>query len=325
MRRSAGRPAHARACLLTGLLIILSLALSAAAPARAARLLVVCQGGGVVSVVDTSALRVTAEIAVGPGPAAIAVSPDSATAYVTHPDAGRLTRIDTARGAVRDAARIGGQPFGIAVDGDGTLYVSDWSADAVRRLDPGTFGITGVVKVGRAPAGLALDRRRRELYSADREAGTLSIIDLATFTRSAALPVGDGPYAFDTSDDPHTLWLVNARGGDLVGLRKATRTLTRVPVGKMPYGVASDPDSGRVLVANQQSGTLSLIASDPATAPRTLRVGGSPEGVRIDPAGPIAYVVDWFSDAVLVIDLDTFSVRTRIPVGKGPRALVLVP
>ncbi|WP_454918450.1 YncE family protein [Xanthobacter sediminis] len=149
-------------------------------------------------------------------------------------------------------------------------------------------------------------------------------MDLATFARVASVPVGEGPYGFDGGDGP-LLRVVNVRSGDLAEMDKAVRTVTRLAVGKMPYGVASAPGSGQALVANQQSGTLSLVSAGGARDIRTLRVGGSPEGVLLDPARHRAYVTDWFSDQVLMIDMDAFQVERRIAVCKGPRSLALAP
>lgn len=294
-----------------------------AEPAGAASLLVVCQGSDEVGVVDTRQLALVRRIAVPPAPAAIALAPDGASAFVTHPDAGRVTRIDVARSEVVASVAIGGQPFGIVADPDGRwLYVGDWSGDRVLRLETATLAQSATTPVGRAPAGLALDSHRRELYSADRESGTISIVDLDGFARTMAVPVGEGPYSFDATHDPHQLRVVNVRSGDVAEMDKESRAVVRHPVGKMPYGVASMPVSGDVLVANQQSGSLSLLTTGAA---RTLKVGGSPEAVKRDPARALAYVTDWFSDQLLVVDLEAFRVRTRIAVCRGPRSLALVP
>ncbi|MDQ0504073.1 YncE family protein [Xanthobacter agilis] len=298
----------------------------AAGAASASELLVVCQSGAELRGVETQHFTTTRQLKLPKAPAALALSPDRASAFITHPDAGLLTRVDLARSALITSAAIGGQPFGIVADPDGrTLYVGDWSADRVRRLDAASLAETGSVAVGRSPAGLALDPARRELYSADREAGAVSIIDLETFTRVATVPVGEGPYSFDTSGDRRTLRVVNVRSGDLAEIDKDSHAVTRLAVGKMPYGAASLSRTGEVLVANQQSGTLSLVAAGASRPIRTLRVGGSPEGVAVDPSHPRAYVADWFSDQVLVVDLDALQVAARIGVCKGPRSLTLLP
>ncbi|MFG1402981.1 YncE family protein [Xanthobacter sediminis] len=294
-------------------------------PASAARLLVVCQGGNEVRIVDPDAPAAARGIPVPRAPAAIALAPGGG-AYVTHPDAGLVTRIDIERAEVTASAPVGGQPFGIVADPDGTsLYVGDWSADRVRRLDAKTFAETGRVAVGRAPAGLAIDGRRRELYSADRESGAVSVIDLATFAHVASVPAGEGPYAFDDADDPSRLRVVSVRSGELVEIDKAKRISTREPVGRMPYGVASDPRTREVVVANQQSGSLTLLLADKSVSSRTLRVGGSPEAVQIESERRRAYVTDWFADKIIIVDLDAFRVADRISVCKGPRGLALLP
>ncbi len=41
--------------------------------------------------------------------------------------------------------------------------------------------------------------------------------------------------------------------------------------------------------------------------------------------GGFAYVANWFSDDVSVIDLATLRETRRIPVAEGPRSLAVVP
>lgn len=304
----------------------LLLAGPAATPLHAESLFVVCQSGAEISVIDLSAGAVAERIPVPKAPAGIAVSPDGGTAYVTHPDAGLLTRIDTTTRQVVDTTFIGGQPFAVVADPDGdTLYVSDWAGDAVHRLDGRTLARTGTVGVGRAPAGLALDAHRRRLYSADRESDAVSVIDIARFSRIASVPVGRAPYAFDAGNDPGFLAVANVRSGDIALIDKADHAVSRLPAGRMPYGLAVVPGTGRILVANQQSGTVSLL--DPKTRRETasVRLGGSPESVVVSSDGQLAYVSEWFDDAVAVIDLDGLAVRARIRVGQGPRTMATVP
>ncbi|HHY49769.1 MAG TPA: YncE family protein [Alphaproteobacteria bacterium] len=93
--------------------------------------------------------------------------------------------------------------------------------------------------------------------------------------------------------------------------------------GAMPYGAAVTPDGARVLVTNQQAGTVSVLASDGTSSP-PIKVGDYPEGVIIGADGMRAYVANWFSDDVAVLDLDTLKVIRRIKCPGGPRAIVSV-
>lgn len=54
-----------------------------------------------------------------------------------------------------------------------------------------------------------------------------------------------------------------------------------------------------------------------------MPVGRYPEGVAV--AGTTAYVANWFSDSVSVLDLATLTETARIAVPEGPRSLVVGP
>lgn len=305
-------------------LLFLPLLALLASPLQAATLLVVCQAGAAVSVVDTTTFTETRRIPLAAGPASLAHVPQTHSVYVTHPDAGLLSRIDEQNLTSATTFSIGGQPFGIASDGR-QLFVGDWSANTVRRFSLPDLQLTAAVSVGRSPAGLTIDPERRELYSADREGGTVSVVDLATFETRASIPVGNAPYAFDTAAPQALLTVADVRAGRIARIDKASHAITYFPTGKMPYGLATDLPSGRILVANQQSGTLSIL--DPARPHQShqLRAGTAPEGVVVDPTERRAYVTDWFADTVLVIDLDGEAITAKIPVAAGPRNLILLP
>ena len=89
----------------------------------------------------------------------------------------------------------------------------------------------------------------------------------------------------------------------------------------MPYGVAVSPDGGLILVTNQQGGTLVVVDATDGMWRATVRVGRYPEGVVIAEAS--AYVANWFSDSVSVIDMATLRETARIAVPDGPRSLAV--
>lgn len=291
----------------------------------AGTLLALCQGAAEVNVVDPAASVVRARIAVDKVPAGIALSPDGAFAFITHPDIGLLTRLDVRTQKVAATAHLGGQPFGIAAAPDGTtLYVGDWSGDRVVRVDARTLAVTGALPVGRAPAHLAIDPGGRTLYSADRESDAVSVIALPAFTRTAAIPVGRAPYALDASD-PARVAVADVRSGDVALLATDGHAVTRIGGMKMPYGVAFVPGRGLLLTTDQQAGTLEVIDLVSGTIIKRIRLGGSPEDVVVDlPAGR-AYVAEWFANRITAIDLADFSIAARIPVCDGPRVMALVP
>lgn len=304
-------------------LAILGLAWSA--PAAAGTLLALCQGAAEVDVIDTTAAVVSARVKVDKVPAGISISPDGASAFITHPDIGLLTRLDVKTWAVAATAHIGGQPFGIAAAPDGeSLYVSDWSGDRVLRVDPRTLAVTGTVAVGRSPAHLAMDPDGRTLYSADRESDEVSVIALPAMTRTAAIPVGRAPYALDAAD-PKRVAVADVRSGDVALIAKASHEVARIGGMKMPYGVAFVPGQNLLLATDQQAGTLDLIDLPARAIIKRLRLGGSPEDVLVDAQTGRAFVAEWFADRVTAVTLADFTIAARIPVCEGPRVMVLMP
>lgn len=294
-------------------------------PAAAGTLLAVCQGAAEVEVIDTATSTVSARVKVDKVPAGITLSPDGASAFITHPDIGLLTRLDVRTRTVVATARIGGQPFGIAAAPDGeALYVGDWSGDRILRIDPRTLAVTGTLAVGRAPAHLAIDPQGRALYSADRESDAVSVIALPAFTRMASIPVGRAPYALDAAS-PTRVAVADVRSGDVALIATDNHEVTRIGGMKMPYGVAFVPGRDLLLATDQQGGTLDVIDLAAGTLTKRLRLGGSPESVLVDGTTGRAYVAEWFSNRITVVTLDDFTIAARIPVCDGPRVMALIP
>jgi YVTN family beta-propeller protein len=83
----------------------------------------------------------------------------------------------------------------------------------------------------------------------------------------------------------------------------ATSTVTAtIGVGTYPDGVAVDPATGTVYVANGGDGTVSVIDAATSTVTATIGVGSGPDGVAVDPATHTAYVANSGDDTVSVIN-----------------------
>ena len=55
----------------------------------------------------------------------------------------------------------------------------------------------------------------------------------------------------------------------------------------MPYGVAVTPNSERVFITNQQSGSVSVMDAEALVVTYKTKVGRYPEGVVIEAARPM--------------------------------------
>ena len=72
-------------------------------------------------------------------------------------------------------------------------------------------------------------------------------------------------------------------------------------VGQDPQGIAVNPVTGTVYVANFDSGTVSLISATANRVTSTMTVGKGPAGVAVDPLIATAYVTCIDSYTVSVI------------------------
>ncbi len=78
----------------------------------------------------------------------------------------------------------------------------------------------------------------------------------------------------------------------VVSLSSGTVTST-IPVGVSPQGIATYPQSGLAVVANEGDNTATILSiANPSIAPVVISVGVEPLGVAIDPTGGTVFVTN---------------------------------
>jgi YVTN family beta-propeller protein len=80
-----------------------------------------------------------------------------------------------------------------------------------------------------------------------------------------------------------------------------------------------------VLVANQQSGTVNVVDTPSLVVTHRERVGRYPENIVMHPDGSKAYVVNWMSGDISVLNGETGRELKRLKAGDGARGLAIVP
>ena len=103
------------------------------------------------------------------------------------------------------------------------------------------------------------------------------------------------------------------------------RVTATVPIGKNPDGVAVDPGTHAVYVANAFDNTVSVIDASTRTVTATVPVGYDPVGVAVDPGTHTVYVTNLDGDTVSVIDGSTRTVTATVPAGKYPQGVAVDP
>src|SRR5262249_14199987 len=81
----------------------------------------------------------------------------------------------------------------------------------------------------------------------------------------------------------------------------------------------------KVYVTNENSGTVSVIATPSNMVTATIRVGTNPFGVAVSPDGSKVYVANGGSGTVSVIATATNALTATIPVGNAPFGVAVRP
>ena len=119
---------------------------------------------------------------------------------------------------------------------------------------------------------------------------SVSIIDTATHTVTATIPVGMSPFGEAVSPDGSKIYVANTQSNSVSVIDTATKTVTATivfgssPSG--PSGVAFSTDGTKVYVANQFSNIVSVIDAATNAVTAAIPVGDLPIafGVFIQPA-----------------------------------------
>jgi YVTN family beta-propeller protein len=161
----------------------------------------------------------------------------------------------------------------------------------------------------------------RNAYITNFDDKTVTVIDTATNTVTATIPVGANPEGVGVTPDGRTVYVANVGETFVSVIDTATNTVTAtIPVGAGPFGVAVTPDGSTVYVGTGfNPGTVSVIDTATNTVTATIPVFG-PSGVAVTPDGSSVYVVysGFIVNTVTVIDTATNTVTATIPVGAGP-------
>ncbi len=138
-----------------------------------------------------------------------------------------------------------------------------------------------VIPVGKGDEGFDVSPDGRELWTANAQDGTLSVIDLKTRTVSATLDAKTfGANRLKFTPDGKLVLISMLGDGDLVIYDAASRKeFKRVPIGHGAAGILVDPSGNRAFVACTPDNYVAVVDLKTFAVTGHIDVGGEPDGL----------------------------------------------
>ena len=256
---------------------------------------------------------------------------------VLNKDSDTVSYIDPETGETTAVVETDFNPHEVVISPDGSKsFVTCSLGNALNVIDNDTHEVTERFEhdLFDFPHGVAIRESANELWLVSTYSSQVFIFDIDTVELLETFPTyQDKSHMVTLSPDESRAYFTNIGSDNVTVVDCEDRAIVAdPPVGEEPEGIGVDPDTGDILVANQEDGMLSVL--DPVSLEQSNRalLGETPIRVVLSPDGRYAFVPNRESNDVSVID--TEHVRNgeqrpweiaRIPVGIWPGGTVFDP
>ena len=271
------------------------------------------------------AQSVTASVAAGTSPIAVAINPVTNKIYVANEGSSDVTVIDGATNTVVATVMAGTTPFAVAINPvTNKIYVANRGSDNVTVIDGATNTVVTTVVAGTSPRAVAINPVTNKIYVANQDSANVTVINGANNTVVTTVASGSSPTAVAVNPVTNKIYVANFISNNVTVIDGATNTITTVAVGTGPRAIAINPVTNKIYVTNGNNNNVTVI--DGATnSVTTVGVGINPRAIAINPVTNKIYVAIFSSANVTVIDGATNTVVTTVAAGTEPRAVAINP
>jgi YVTN family beta-propeller protein len=213
--------------------------------------------------------------------------------------------------------------FSPAVEGvPSRVYVPNSESNTVDVIDPATYTIIASFPVPRRPQHVVPAWDMKTLYVNSDLGNALTPIDPRTGVPGPPIPVEDPYNLYFTPDGSKAIVVPEMFNSLDFRDPHSWQLIKRVPLPcRFPNHMDFTADGRAVVVSCEGSGELvrvDLVALAPSGS---VKVGGSPQDVRLSPDGKVFYVADQNLGRLDVIDATTLAILSYIPTGKGAHGM----
>jgi YVTN family beta-propeller protein len=149
------------------------------------------------------------------------------------------------------------------------------------RMGPSMEWVQAVIPAGPGVEGFDVTPDGRELWGANAQDGTISIIDPAAKKSLATLDARiEGANRLKITPDGKRALVSSLRSGELTVLDTTSRAeVKRLKLGRGASGILIEPDGGRAFVACSPDDRVAIVDLRTLEVTGTLGVGGHPDGL----------------------------------------------
>jgi YVTN family beta-propeller protein len=267
---------------------------------------------------------VTASVAVGSSPVAIAVNPVTSTIYVVNTASDTVSVINGATNSVVATVNTGSNPIAVAVNPlSNMIYIANNGSSNVTVINGATNTASTVTDPNAiSPIAIALNPITNMVYVANSESNNLTVINGASNTLVGSVGVGNIPAAVVVNPATDMVYVANRASNNVTVVNGANnRVAATVGTGTSPASLALDTATNVVYAANNGSNNLSVISGASNTVTATVPAGTSPTAVTVNPVTDTVYVANNGSSNVTVVNGANNTVTATVTVGNSPVAV----
>ncbi|MSR60347.1 MAG: c-type cytochrome [Planctomycetaceae bacterium] len=171
---------------------------------------------------------------------------------------------------------------------------------------------TPAARAGASNSLLDVSTDGKLLAAANRDNGTVSIVDLATNQVLREVKVGSKPEGVTFVGTTHAV-AATVYGDDKIVLfdGDSGATLREIEVRDEPYGIVSSADGSKLFATLEYPGEVVEIDAASGQIGRTVPAGAFLRGIAVAPDGKRLFVTEYLTGAVVAIDLESGTVVDR--------------
>jgi YVTN family beta-propeller protein len=296
-----------------------------------------------VLLVDPMSKRVLAIVGVDISGHEVAVSPDGRFGYVPiygntwvgkpGSNGSTIQVVDLRRARTVAVIDLGKEvrPHSAHFGPDGLLYVSAELASAIYVVDTNIGSLVGEIATGASHTHMfVISPDGRKIYTANNEAGSVSVLDLRARTLLATIPISKRVQRISISPDGRFVFTQDQETPRIVVIETATNAVVRsisLPriafssiVTKDGHWLLANSESGKLFVVDLASGAVAKTFDTPdvPVLPTAGEFALAPDGIR-------AYVTCPQGGTIEVLNLKDSKMEEPIRLTKGVDGMAWVP